>query len=115
MPGACYELQEHNFRGIGRYCGNSKRAAGQEGLGQTPPAAPQEGQGQRAPRSTAIPLGNLHLETAKGKETNCLDRLLLLHSLPFEKLKKKLGTSLAPTSPKSSLWDTNSSVDICSL
>lgn len=82
MPGACQELQEHKFRGIGRCCGNSKRSAGQEELGQTPPAAPQRGQGQGAPQSTAIPL-----ETARGKETNCLDRLLL-HSCLF-KIKEK--------------------------
>lgn len=68
MPGACYEPQEHNFREIGRFCGNSKRAAGQEGLGQTPPGAPQMGQGQWAPRSAAIPLRNLQLETTGEKK-----------------------------------------------
>lgn len=41
MTGACYELQEHNFRETGRCCGNRKGAAGQGGLGQTPLQLPR--------------------------------------------------------------------------
>lgn len=104
MPGACYELQEHHFRGTGRCCGSSKRAAGQEGLGQTPPAAPRQDRAREPLR--ALPS---HWKPASGNcqgKRNQLPTQTSPSPLPaFLKLKKKLGTSLAPTSPKSSLWD----------